>query len=92
MERWHRAENVYHARDSVGEWVRYCNEQWLHSALKYLRLLDYHGGNLEALVAEKKRELTEAGARWKQVNKWGHLTGAQTQLYRFSTIDLSEND
>ena len=84
---------MYGARDSVGEGVRYYNEEWLHPALKYLRPVDYHGGNLEALLAEKKkRELTEAAARWKQVNKWGGLTGAQTRLYRFTTIDLSESD
>ena len=83
---------MYGARGSLGEGVRYCNEEWLHSALKYVRPVDYHGGNLEALPAEKKRELTEAAARWEQMNAWGHLTGAQTELYRFSTIDLSGND
>jgi len=76
-------------RDNGSQFVA---KKGLHSALKYVRPVDYHGGNLEALPAEKKRELTEAAARWKQVNKCGDLTGAQTELYRFRTIDLSEND
>ena len=49
-------------RDNGSQFVA---KEWLLSALKYLRPRDYHGGNLEALPAEKKRELTEAAARWE---------------------------
>ena len=83
---------MYHARDLLAEWVRYYNEERLHSALKYLRPVDYYRGNPEALLAERKRKLTEAAARRKEVNKWRDLTRNQAGLYHFSTIDLSEND
>ena len=54
-------------------WVRYYNEARLHSALRYPRRVDYYRGNPEALLAGRKRRLTEAAARRKDVNKWGEL-------------------
>ncbi len=39
-------DNFYRARDLLGKWVRYYNEERLHSALKYLRAVDYYRGNL----------------------------------------------
>ena len=63
------AENVYHARDLLAEWVRYYNEERLHSALEYLRPVDYYLGNPQALLAERKTKLREAAARRKEVNR-----------------------
>ncbi|MCL0087999.1 integrase core domain-containing protein [Dehalococcoidia bacterium] len=103
IERYHRSvreeafgdtevDNFYRARDLLGEWVGYYNEERLHSALKYLRPVDYYRGNPEALLAERKRKLREAIARRKEVNRCGDLTKIGVGLYHFDTIDLSEND
>jgi transposase InsO family protein len=103
IERYHRSvreeafgdtevDNFYRARDLLGEWVRYYNEERLHSALKYLRPVDYYRGNPEALLAERKRKLREAAARRREVNKWGNLTRIAGGLYHFAYTVLSEND
>jgi hypothetical protein len=44
-----------------------------HSALKYLRPVDYYRGSPEALLAERKRKLRETAARRSGVNRWGDL-------------------
>jgi hypothetical protein len=54
--------------------VRYYNEGRLHSALKYLRPVDYYRGNPKALLAELKRKLEEAAARRGEVNHGHELT------------------
>ena len=103
LERYHRSvreeafgdaemEDLYHARELLGKWVRYYNEERLHSTLKYLRPVDYYRGNPEALLAERKRKLREAAARRREVNRWDDLTKIGGGLYHFGTIDLSEND
>jgi hypothetical protein len=56
------------ARDLLAEWVTYYNEERLHSALEYLRPVDYYLGNPQALLAERKRKLREAAVRRKEVN------------------------
>jgi putative transposase len=61
-------EELYRARDLLAEWVRYYNEERLHSALEYLRPYDYYLGNSQVLLAERKRKLRDAGARRKDVN------------------------
>ena len=80
IERYHRSvreeafgdrevEDLYQARDLLRQWVKYYNEERLHSALNYLRPVDYYEGNPEALLTERKRKLTVATARRKDVNK-----------------------
>jgi len=79
IERYHRSvreeafgdtevEDLYQARDLLADWVRYYNEERLHSALEYLRPVDYYLGNPQALLAERKTKLREAAARRKEVN------------------------
>jgi len=85
-------DNLYRGRDLLGEWISYYNEERLHSALKYLRPVDYYRGNPEALRAERKRKLREAAARRREVNKSHDLTRIGGGLYHFGTTDLSEND
>jgi len=80
IERYHRSvreeafgdrelEGFYQARDLLRQWVNYYNQERLHSALNYLRPVDYYEGNPEALLAERKRKLTAATARRKEVNR-----------------------
>jgi putative transposase len=80
IERYHRSvreeafgdqekEGYYQARDLLEQWVRYYDEERLHSALNYLRPVDYYRGNPEALLAKRKKKLTEAATRRKDVNK-----------------------
>ena len=85
-------DNLYRARDLLGERGSYYDEERLHSALKYLRPADYYRGNPEALLAERKRKLRKAAARRKEVNKWDELTKTNAGAYHFWKIDLSEND
>jgi hypothetical protein len=49
--------------------VRYYNDERLHSALEYLRPVDYYLGNPQALLARRKTKLREAAARRKEVNR-----------------------
>jgi putative transposase len=62
-------EDLYRARDLLAEWVRYYNEERLHSSLEYLRPVDYYLGNPQALLAERQTKLREAAARRKEVNR-----------------------
>jgi transposase InsO family protein len=103
IERYHRSvreeafgdsdvENFYQAKDLLARWVRYYNEERLHSALKYLRPADYYRGNPEALLAERKRKLREAAAKRREVNKGHNLIKTGGGLYHFAHTVLSEND
>ena len=47
----------------------YYNEERLHSALNYLRPMDYYEGNPKASLTEWKRKLTAATAGRKDVNR-----------------------
>lgn len=86
IERYHRSvreeafgdtevEDLYRARELLAEWVSYYNEERLHSALEYLRPIDYYRGNPEVLLAERKTKLREAAARRKEVNRGKKETG-----------------
>ena len=85
-------EDLYQARELLGQWVRYYNEERLHSTLNYLRPVDYYRGNPEALLAERKRKLKAAAARRKEVNRLIDLTKSKVEVYHFARVDLSEND
>ena len=56
IERYHRSvrevafgddekEDYYQAKDLLDQWVKYYNQERLHSALDYLRLVDYYIGS-----------------------------------------------
>jgi transposase InsO family protein len=66
IERYHRSvreeafadtevRDPYQDRELLAEWVRYYNQERLHSALKYLRPVTYYRGNPRALFAEQRR-------------------------------------
>ena len=80
IERYHRSvreeafgdrelEDLYQARDLLRQWVNYYNQERLHSALNYLRPVDYYEGDPEILLAERKRKLAVAATRRKEMNR-----------------------
>jgi len=91
IERYHRSvreeglgdqerEDYYQARDLLDQWVRYYNHERLHSALNYLHPVDYYKGNPEALMAARKKKLTKAIARRKEINKRSQPPKIGTEL------------
>jgi transposase InsO family protein len=78
LERLHRSlregledrelRHLVHARELVDHWVQFYNHRRLHSALNYLRPVDYLCGDPEALLAERRRKLAAARARRRQRN------------------------
>ena len=62
-------QDYHQARDAVAQWVCYYNEQRLHSALHYLRPVDYYRGDPQALLARRDEKLAAAmeqrAAQWK---------------------------
>jgi transposase InsO family protein len=103
IERYHRSvreeafvdrevDDLYRAKELLEEWVRYYNEERLHSALNYLRPVDYYRGNPEALLTERQRKLKAAALRRREVNGLIDLIKTKAEVYHFDTVDLSEND
>ena len=52
----------------IGRLIRWYNEERLHSALGFLRPVDYYRGNPENLYAERRRKLSEARHRRRERN------------------------
>lgn len=78
LERFHRSlrqgideehlRSLTHARSVVDAWVLYYNTERLHSALRYLRPLDYLERDPAALLAERDRKLAAARTRRQEIN------------------------
>lgn len=60
--------NLLQARDVLARVVRWYNEERLHSALGYLRPVDYYRGKPEACYAARRQKLAEARHRRKEKN------------------------
>ena len=68
LHRTHREEGLteqdlvdyYRALEGMDRWSRYYNYKRPHSALRYLRPVDYYRGDPEARLAERKRKLAQA--------------------------------
>ncbi len=52
----------------IGRLIRWYNEEWLHSALGFLRPVDYCRGNPEEMYAVRRRKLAEARRRRREKN------------------------
>ena len=52
--------NIAHARAVINEIVRYYNEERLHSAIHFLRLIDYYRGDPDKLLEERRIKLLQA--------------------------------
>lgn len=67
VHRTHREEGLadevlrdyYHALDVMTDWGQYYNHQRVHSALRYLRPIDYYRGDVVVCLAERERRLAE---------------------------------
>lgn len=60
--------DLEHARMVVDEIVRWYNEERLHSALHFLRPIDYYRGDPERLLEERRGKLAEARQRRRETN------------------------
>jgi len=78
IERFHRSTrealettdltNLSKAREIIGRWVRFYNENRLHAALNYLRPADYWVGNPDTRLEERRSKLREARERRRTIN------------------------
>lgn len=80
IERYHRSfrqeavaehppSNYYSACEQITNWVNYYNHDRLHSALQYLRPIDYYCGEPEKLVKERLKKLKRAKINRRKINK-----------------------
>ena len=61
-------KNLIQARATIAEIVRWYGDERLHSALHFLRPVDYYRGDPERLLEERRRKLAEARHRRKERN------------------------
>jgi len=85
-------EDLYEARDPLEQWVKCYEEERLCSALNYLCPVDCYTGDPEVLLTERRGKLKAAAVRLREVNRLNGLTTTGSGVYRFSKVDLSEND
>lgn len=58
----------YEAERELANIVKWYNEERLHSALNYLRPVDYHYGNPKKLLEERRKKIEDARCRRKEEN------------------------
>lgn len=77
--------DLFQARATIARIIRWYNTERLHSALGYLRPIDYYRGNPSALHEERRRKLAEARHKRKQKN----LQVQQSTLLLERTEDIT---
>jgi putative transposase len=65
---WEELTDYLQAVKVIGRLIRWYNEDRLHSALGFLRPVDYYQGDPDELYAERRRKLSEARHRRKEKN------------------------
>jgi len=60
--------DLLQARDVIAEIVRWYNEERLHSAIGYLRPIDYYRGDPARLHEQRRRKMAEARHRRRETN------------------------
>jgi putative transposase len=58
----------FEAEDALGRIITHYNEERLHSSLGYLRPVDYYRGAPQVLHEDRRRKLSQARHRRKQIN------------------------
>ena len=61
-------EDLEHARQVIGDIVQWYNHERLHSALQFLRPIDYYRGEPARLIELRRRKLAEARHRRRETN------------------------
>lgn len=61
-------EGLIDARDRIGNIVKWYNEERLHSALHFLRPVDYYKGKPEELLEIRRQKIVQARQRRKEEN------------------------
>jgi len=74
--------DIEHARDIIAGLVRWYNEERLHSALHYLRPMDYYRGEPERLLEERRRKLAAARHHRRERN-----LGLRQSTFAFEAMD-----
>jgi transposase InsO family protein len=80
IERYHRTfreegigdqspASYYDACELIAKWVHYYNNHRLHSAIEYLRPIDYYRGEPEKLVKERLEKLEKARKLRRKINQ-----------------------
>mgnify|MGYP001367902048 CR=1 FL=1 len=64
----HDLRNYLQAQDVIARMIRWYNEERLHSALGFLRPVDYYRGRPEVLHETRRRKLAQARHRRKEAN------------------------
>jgi transposase InsO family protein len=83
----HELEDALQAEAVIAGVIDHYNHRRLHSALNFLRPVDYYRGNPEALLAERRGKLATARELRKQENlklRQRRLPWAQAQTVRYS--------
>lgn len=78
-------ESLEDARDRIANIVMWYNKERLHSALHFLRPVDYYKGNPEELLEIRRQKLIQA----RQKRKEGNLGKKKLRQAELSTIALS---
>jgi transposase InsO family protein len=94
MERFHRSlreglsdkelVDLSRAREIIGRWVDYYNNERLHAGIFYMRPKDYYFGCKDKLLQERKQKLQEARGMRRAVNlqKWANKIILEEQRKR----------
>jgi transposase InsO family protein len=61
-------KDLAQAREAIARIVRWYNEERLHSALRFLRPVDYHRGQPAELLQARRRKMAEARHRRREQN------------------------
>ena len=101
MERFHRSlrdglsdkelVDLSRAREIIGHWVNYYNNERLHAGILYMRPRDYYLGYRDELLQERKQKLQEARDRRRTINlqRWANKIIREEQNHKNLRLEKS---